>query len=446
MIVVHRIALDPNAKQETFFRKSAGTARFAYNWALAEWRRQYEEGGKPTESNLRRLLNQIKEQAYPWMLEVSKNVIQQAIKNVGAAFTNFFRRLEEYQHEPDPRRKKRLKKKLGYPKFKKKGRFRDAFRADNGPSKASADAVRVDGVYVVLPKIGRIRMRERLRFSGPIKSAVVSRTADHWFVALSVAVPEEVLPRKNHAVVGIDLGIKTLATVADGRGEFHAEHQSPYARKKVAKKRRRLAKSLSCKQGPEPGKKPSKNFVKAARRLARIDARTANIRADATHKATTDLCRTCSEIVLEDLSVQGMMANHKIAGAISDAAFFEFRRQIDYKAKRCACKVTIAPRFFPSSKLCSKCGQSNDNLTLRDRVWTCPECGAVHQRDRNAAQNLASLAESSPATAWIVGSKDTAILPCEHGNGAASTGSGRKPRTKLAAVKQEPTRRIKSQG
>ena len=265
MIVVHRIALDPNAKQETFFRESAGTARFAYNWALAEWRRQYEEGGKPTESNLRRLLNQIKEQAYPWMLEVSKNVIQQAIK-------------------------------------------------------------------------------------------------------------------------------------------------------------------------------------KAARRLARIDARTANIRADATHKATTDLCRTCSEIVLEDLSVQGMMANHKIAGAISDAAFFEFRRQIDYKAKRYACKVTIAPRFFPSSKLCSKCGQSNENLTLRDRVWTCPECGAVQQRDRNAAQNLASLAESSPATAWIVGSKDTAILPCEHGNGAASSGSGRKPRTKLAAVKQEPTRGIISQG
>ena len=280
MIVVHRIALDPNAKQETFFRKSAGTARFAYNWALAEWRRQYEEGGKPTESNLRRLLNQIKEQAYPWMLEVSKNVIQQAIN----------------------------------------------------------------------------------------------------------------------------------------------------------------------KQGPESGKKPSKNFVKAARRLARIDARTANIRADATHKATTDLCRTCSEIVLEDLSVQGMMANHKIAGAISDAAFFEFRRQIDYKAKRYACKVTIAPWFFPSSKLCSKCGQSNENLTLRDRVWTCPACGAVHQRDRNAAQNLASLAESSPATAWIVGSKDTAILPCEHGNGAASSGSGRKPRTKLAAVKQEPTRGIKSQG
>jgi len=178
----------------------------------------------------------------------------------------------------------------------------------------------------------------------------------------------------------------------------------------------------------------------------RIDARTANIRADATHKATTDLCRTCSEIVLEDLSVQGMMANHKIAGAISGAALFEFRRQIDYKAKRYACKVTIAPRSFPSSKLCSKCGHSNDNLTLRDRVWTCPECGAVHQRDRNAAQNLASLAESSPATAWIVGSKDTAILPCEHGNGAASSGSGRKPRTKLAAVKQEPTRRIKSQG
>ncbi|MBV8557020.1 MAG: transposase, partial [Planctomycetaceae bacterium] len=233
MIVVHKIALDPNKEQEASFRKAAGCARFAYNWALAEWREQYEAGGEPSECSLRRLLNAIKAEAFPWLLEVSKAVIQQAIKNLGAAFSHFFRRLEEYRHEPDPRRKKRLGRKLGSPKLKKKGRCRDAFRADNGPPTKGADAIRVDGIYVVLPVIGRIRMRERLRFVGRVKSAVVSRTADRWFVSLSVEVPEEVLPRKSHAAVGVDLGIATLATVSDGRDPYEA----PKPLKTLAKKR-----------------------------------------------------------------------------------------------------------------------------------------------------------------------------------------------------------------
>ncbi|MBV8076571.1 MAG: transposase [Planctomycetaceae bacterium] len=425
MIVVHKIALDPNKEQETFFRKSAGCARFAYNWALAEWQKQHEAGGTPNEAALRKLLNAIKAEAFPWLLEVSKNVIQQAIKNLGAAFAHFFRRLEEYRHELDPRRKKRLARKLGYPKFKKKGRCRDAFRADNGPPTTGADAVRVDGIYVVLPVIGRIRMRERLRFVGQVKSAVVSRTADRWFVSLSVEVPEEVLPRKSHAAVGVDLGIATLATVSDGRDPYEA----PKPLKTLAKKRRRLGKALARKQGPGPGKAPSKNFLKAKRRLARLEARIANIRIHATHEATTDLCRTCAAIVLEDLSVSGMLANHKIASSLADVGFSEFRRQVEYKAQRYACTVQLAPRFFPSSKMCSRCGHVNDNLKLSDRTWTCPACGTTHDRDVNAAQNLASLAESTPATAC----------------GAAGAGPRRTPRTKLAATKQELNGGIKSQ-
>lgn len=430
MIVVHRIALDPNKAQETSFRKAAGTARFAYNWALAEWQSWYDVGGRPTEVDIRRYLNEIKGEAFPWMLEVSKNVIQQAIKNLGSAFSHFFRRLEEYRAERDPGRKKKLGRKLGYPKFKKKGRCRDSFRADDGPRTKGSDTVRVDGIYVVLPIIGRIRMRERLRFAGRVKSAVVSRTADRWFVALSVEVPDVVLPRKSHAVVGVDLGIKTLATVSDAAGEYRRDVPNPRPGRKLAAKRRRLAKAMCRKQGPAPGKKPSANFIKARRALARLDARIADIRIDATHKATTDLCRTCSGIVLEDLSVRGMLANHKLAGSIADAGFSEFRRQVEYKAKRYACTVTIAPRFFPSSKTCSSCGHIHEGLTLKDRVWTCPACGTVHERDPNAAMNLASLAESSPATAC----------------GAISSGTGRKPRTKLAAVKQEPTRGTKHHG
>jgi len=143
MRMVHKIALDPNNKQETYFRKAAGTARFAYNWALAEWEKQYAEGGQPSEISLRRYLNYIKEEFYPWMAEVSKNVIQQAIKNLGAAYQNFFSRLAERKRTGN----KRIK--LGYPKFKKKGRCTDSFRADGGPATKGADAVRVDGRYTL---------------------------------------------------------------------------------------------------------------------------------------------------------------------------------------------------------------------------------------------------------------------------------------------------------
>ncbi|MBV8316668.1 MAG: transposase [Planctomycetaceae bacterium] len=251
------------------------------------------------------------------------------------------------------------------------------------------------------------------------------RTADRWFVSLSVEVPDEVLPRKSHAAVGVDLGIATLATVSDGRDPYEA----PRPPRTLAKKRRRLGQALARKQGPGPGKVPSKNFLEAKRRLARLEARIANSRIDATHKATTDLCRTCSEIVLEDLSVQGLLANHKLANSLADVGLSEFRRQVQSKATRDACTVEFAPRFFPSSKMCSRCGQINDNLKLSDRIWTCPACGTSHDRDVNAAKNLASLAESTPATAC----------------GAAGAGPRRTPRTKLAAAKQEPGRGRKSQ-
>jgi len=442
LIVVHRIALDPNQEQETSSRKAAGWARFAYNWALGQWQRQYADGGKPNENDLRELLGAIKAETFPWLMEVPKAVIQQAIEDLGAAFGHFFRRPEEYRHEPDPRRKGRLARKLGYPKFKKKGRCRDASRADNGPPTTGADAVRVDGIDVVLPKIGRIRMRERLRFAGQVKSAVASRTADRWFVSLAVAVPDEVLPRKSHAVVGVDLGIATPATVSDGRDPYEA----PRPLRRLAKTRRRLGQAPARKRGPGPGAAPSRDFLKAQRRLARLEARIADIRIDATHEATTDLCRTCAHIVLEDLSVSGMLANHTLANSLADVGSSEFRRQVAYKAKRHACTVRLAPRFFPSSKMCSECGHVNDNLKLSDRTWTCPACGTVHDRDSNAAKDRASLAESTPATARIVGSKGAAILPLPSGNRAASSGPRRTPRTKLAAMKREPTRGRKSQG
>ncbi|MBV8315359.1 MAG: transposase [Planctomycetaceae bacterium] len=239
------------------------------------------------------------------------------------------------------------------------------------------------------------------------------------------------------------VGRVVLATVSDGRDPYEA----PKPLRKLAKKRRRLGQALSRKQGSAPGKKPSKKFLKAKRMLARLEARVANIRIDATHKATTDLCRTCSHIVLEDLSVSGMLANHKLANSLADVGFSEFRRQVESKAKRYACTVQLAPRFFPSSKMCSQCGSINDILKLSDRIWTCPACGTTSDRDVNAAKNLASLAESAPATARVFGPNGTETSSTASGSDrAASSGPRREPRTKLAAMKREPTRGIKSQG
>lgn len=204
MITAHKIVLDPNPAQENYFARACGTARFAYNWALAEWNRQYKAGERPSEAALRRQLNSLKDDAFPWMREVTKNAPQQAIKNLGTAFKNYFADLKK------PKRQRRFR----HPQFKKKGKH-DSFRADNGADKDHPNAVEVDDKRVKLPVIGWVKMRESLRFVGKIKSAVVSRTADRWFVSLTVAIEHTPPNRENQAVVGVDLGIKALATLSD---------------------------------------------------------------------------------------------------------------------------------------------------------------------------------------------------------------------------------------
>jgi putative transposase len=400
MIRPHKIALDPNEEQAIYFAKASGVARFSWNWALAEWQRQYNEwreyrcGPKPSEAALRRKLNEVKATSFPWMLEVSKTAPQQAIKNVGTAFKNFF----------DGRAK--------YPRFKKKGVSHDSFRADNGPTKDRPNAVEVDGKRVKLPVIGWIRMREELRFKGNIKSAVVSRTADRWFVSLSVEVDYVPPVRENQAVGGVDLGIKALATLSDG-----TVIEGPKALRKTLKTLRRRSRAHSRKA------KGSANRRKSARKLARLHARIANVRQDALHKATTEIVRRFTVIGIEDLNVRGMMANHCLALAIADIGAFEFRRQIEYKAPMNNARVAVANRWFPSSRLCSDCGHLHAGLTLADREWICDGCGVVHDRDGNASLNLKNFAASSAVTAC----------------GAVSSGLGLAAKVKLTATKQELT-------
>ena len=364
MIRSHKIALDPNNKQTAALARNAGCARFAYNWALAEWIRQYELGLKPNEGALRRQLNSIKRAEFPWMLDSPKAVIQNAIMNLGRSFNNFF------------------KKRSKYPKFKKKG-IHDSFRPDDGPEK-----FKVEGLRVKLPKLGWIKLYEPLRFRGKLLSVSVSRTANRWYVSIAVELEETSITYKNQGVIGVDLGVNAFATLSNGDRVV-----GPKPLKAALKKLRHLNKSLSRKE------KGSKNRQKAKKKLAKYHDRISRIRLDFLHKLTTDLVSRFNLIVIEDLNVKGMMKNRCLARLISDMGFFEFKRQLLYKAEQYGNTIFIADRWFPSSKTCSHCGSIHKDLKLLDRVFHCPNCFISIDRDLNASINLKNLALSSRAVA-----------------------------------------------
>ena len=410
MILAHKIALDPTPEQAAYFARACGVARFAYNWALARWRqeyalrREYLCGPKPSELALRRELNALKGSAFPWMREVTKNAPQQAIKDLGAAFESFFGGRAKL------------------PRFKKKGRSNDSFRADNGTDKHHPNAVEVDCKRVRLPVIGWVRMREALRFKGRIKSATVSRVADRWFVSLGVEVDHVPPVRENQAAGGVDLGVKAMATLSDG-----SVIEGPKALRTNLRRLRRLSRALSRKA------KGSANRRKAQARLARLHARIGNVRRDALHKATTSIVRKFAAVGIEDLNVRGMLRNGRLARAIADIGAFEFRRQLEYKAPMHASRVAVADRWFPSSKTCHVCGCVHDGLTLSDREWTCDGCGAVHDRDHNAALNLRLVAESSLAAASLPERSGGSVTAC----GEEGSGLGLAAKAKPASTKQE---------
>lgn len=352
VVLSHRIALVPTAAQEVLLRQAVGVSRFAYNWALAEWKQQYQAGEKPSEAALRRQLNFIKRQQFPWMRLVPKSVPQQAIKNCGAAFQRFF------------------KKQGRYPKFKKKG-VRDSARFDNGPG-----TFQFDGKRVRLPVIGWVKLREELRFTGKALSTTVKRVADRWFVSVPIEVDMPEAVRESQAAVGIDLGVSTAATLCSGE-----KLPGPKALHADLERLQRLSRWHSRK------KKGSNNRRKSAMRLARLHARISNVRKDWLHQTTTRLVREFSVIGIEDLNVRGMMANQKLARNIGDIGFHEFRRQLEYKAMLYGADLVTASRWFPSSKICSECGLIAEELPLSTREWTC-KCGGFHDRDINAARNL----------------------------------------------------------
>jgi len=367
----YKTELDLNDRQITACKKHAGAARWAYNWGLARKEEAYRRPStSPSAIDLHRELNALKQSDVPWMYEVSKCAPQEALRNLDSAFAQFFRRAELKQQG-------KLRGKVGYPQPKTRKHGLGSFRL-TGTIVVFPEAIQ-------LPRLGRLRLKERgyLPTSARILSATVSEQAGHWYV--SVLVEQEHLISPNSGpTVGVDLGVKTLATLSDGTTEPNPRHL-----KSCLRKIKRFQQAVSRKQ------KGSGNRRKAVRRLANLHRKVANQRANTLHQLTSRLAKTKSVVVIEDLHVAGMLKNHHLAQAIGDVGFGAFRRQLTYKAAWYGCQVIVASRWEPSSKTCSGCRWVDEDLSLADRVFRCEQCGQVLDRDLNAALNLEKLAGSS---------------------------------------------------
>jgi putative transposase len=405
VIRAYKTELDLNDRQTTACKQHAGAARYAYNWGLARKQEAYQATGKnPSAIDLHRELNALKKSELSWMYEVSKCAPQEALRNLDTAFAQFFRRCQL-------KREGKVTGKVGYPLRKTKKRGLGSFRL-TGSIVVFSDAIQ-------LPRLGRVRLKERGYLPGPtsgarILSATVSEQAGHWYVSVQVE-QEQAVPVNTGPVVGVDLGVKTLATLSDGTAEPNPRHL-----KQCLRKIKRVQRAVTRKR------KGSHNRRKAVRKLAALHCTIARQRANTLHQLTSRLAKTKSVIVIEDLNVAGMLKNHHLAQAISDVGFAEFRRQLLYKSLWYSSRVVVVSRWEPSSKTCSACGWVDADLVLSDRVFQCQNslCGRVLGRDLNAAINLAELAGSSSDS--------------QNACGGGSAGRGREAAVKLPAVKQEP--------
>ncbi len=387
----YRYELDPNNSQRSSLAQHAGVARFTYNWGLEKRIARYKnnQGDDQFTDAMKqhKLLNSLKKDQFSWMYETSKCAPQEALRDLHRAFQNFYRGLKSG-------------KKIGFPRFKRRG-VRDSFRLYG--------TIRFNERTIQLPRIGRIRIKEKRKhyYSGRILSVTVRRRANRWFV--SVTVEEDILDPHpvRGAPVGVDLGVKTLATLSDGTS---FANQRALGRR--LRKLRQLSRSLSRK------KKGSKNHEKAKLRLAKMYLRVFNIRQDTLHKLTTYLAKSHSKIVIEDLLVSWMLKNRRLARAIADVGFYEFRRQLEYKCQWYGSELVVVSRTFPSSKMCSQCGHRKKELSLSEREYKCEQCGLEIDRDLNAALNL--VAVSLPETLNAYGEEIRLVADSQNLQRAAS--------------------------
>lgn len=354
----YKYRLYPTYTQEELIRKTFGCCRFVFNYYLSEKLKEYyEHGASRSRFQQDKDLNQLKRNT-EWLREVDSRALKYVLRDLERTFSHYFN---------DKRNGNQTR-----PLYKrKKSRVRSYTTSSN--------SLKVCEKWVYLPKIGRVKCAVSKEVKGRILSATVSQSpSGKYFVSLCCTdVENDPLP-KIGAVVGVDLGIKDLAITSDGV-KYPNNRYTYQAEKRLA----RLQRELSRKS------KGSKRWEKQRIKVARLQEHIANQRRDNMQKLTTELIHSYDVICIEDLNADGMRRNHHLAKAVSDASFYEFRRELEYKAKWYGKTISVVDRFFPSSQLCSNCGyQNKDTKDLNVRQWTCPECGSIHDRDINAATNI----------------------------------------------------------
>ncbi|GGM82974.1 transposase [Lentzea pudingi] len=406
VIQAYRFALDPTAGQYSALRSHCGAQRYAFNWGVARIRanldqraaeKTYDISGDqltPPVSwsaySLRKDWNQAKNEVAPWWAKNSKEAYSSGLANLAAALGNWAASTKGARHG----------RRLGFPRFKGR-RSGLSCRFTTG-----AFGLGIDRRHVTLPRIGAVRTHESTRKlarhverdTARIRSATVSYRAGRWFVAFSVEITRaDPAPALPDSVVGVDLGVASLAVLSTGEVIANPRHLEAALRKL-----RRLQRQAARRTGPDrrTRRPPSARWRKTWARIAVLHAGVANARRDGLHKLTTRLVRTHGAVVVEDLNVSGMLRNRRLARHIAGVGMAELRRQIEYKAGWAGVRVHVADRWYPSSKTCSACGVVKAKLRLSDRVYRCDACGLVCDRDLNAARNLAALARretSSPS-------------------------------------------------
>ena len=364
MILSKKIRLYPTKEQKQKLWQSVGTARFIYNWTLSKQQDNYKNGGKfIKETDLRKELTQLKKTELSWLNEVSNNVAKQAVKDACNAYKNFFKGLS------------------GYPKFKSKKKSKPSFYNDTAKLKVKHNSILIE-------KVGWIKIKEQIPIDTKYTNPRISYDNKYWYLSIGIDIEQPTIELTKESI-GIDVGVKNLATCSNGMTFKNINKTKEVKRlKKVLKRKQR-----QCSRKYEINKKgkeyvKTKNIAKLEKQIKLIHRKLSNIRLNYIHQVTNMIVKTKpSRIVMEDLNIKGMMKNKHLSKAVAEQCLYDFKIKMKYKCEFYGIEFIEADRFYPSSKTCSHCGSIKKDLKLSDRVYKC-SCGLIIDRDYNASINL----------------------------------------------------------